>query len=41
MQRAWILFQGLPATKEDKKGTKIKGLCGNYQEDILGGYGGE
>ena len=40
LQQAWILFQGLPTTKEDEKGTKILGLRGNCQEDILGGDGG-
>ena len=37
LQQAWTLLQGLSATKEDEKGTKISGILGNSQENILEG----
>ena len=37
LQQAWKLFQGLPATEENKKETRIFANRGKDQEDSLGG----
>ena len=41
LQGVCTLFWRLPTSKADKKGTKILGIQGSCQEDILGGDGGE